>query len=69
VFAEAKLWARLGDATIVHEILEGIVCVDHTEVIKGSSATVFVVGIKCARLGDAVDAGTMIGSAATVYAG
>jgi len=69
VFAESKLWARLGDATIVHEILEGIVCVDHTEVIKGSSATVFVVGIKCARLGDAVDAGAMIGSAATVYAG
>ena len=69
VFAEAKLWCRIGDRTVSHDILEGLLCVSHTAPINEGSGTVFVVGIGCARLEDGADAGSITGSAITVYAG
>ena len=68
VFAEAKLWCRIGDLTVSHDVPDGI-CVPHTAPINEGSGTVFVVGIGCARLEDGADAGSITGSAITVYAG
>jgi len=69
VFAEGLLWSRLGDLTVSHDVPSGLLCVPHTAPITGSSATVYVEGVLCARLGDGCDAGSITGSAATVYAG
>lgn len=69
VYAEGLLWSRLGDLTVVHDILVGGVCVPHTAAISGSSSSVYVEGVLCARLGDGCDAGSITGSASTVYAG
>lgn len=70
VFVAGKLWCRLGDLTVSHDVPSGLVCVAHTAPITGSSDTVFVAGIKCARVTDGADAGTISASTqGTVFAG
>lgn len=60
---------RRGDATVTHEILEGIVCVPHVETIKAGSSKVTIGGIPAARLGDACDAGSITSGASKVNIG
>ena len=69
VFAEGLLWCRKTDLTVSHDIGNDIICTPHTAPITGSSSTVYVEGLLCARKSDACDAGSITGSAATVYAG
>lgn len=69
VFAEGLLWARLDDKTKSHDEPSGEDCVAHIASISGSSSSVYVEGVLCARKGDGCDAGSITGSAATVYAG
>ena len=70
VFVADQLWCRLGDLTVSHDIPSGEDCVAHTASITGSSATVYVAGIKCARVTDGADAGTISASTqSTVFAG
>ena len=69
VYAEGLLWCRLGDVTVSHLVPSGEDCVAHVAAITGSSSSVYVEGVLCARKGDGCDAGSITGSAATVYAG
>jgi uncharacterized Zn-binding protein involved in type VI secretion len=49
--------------------LVGDVCVPHTVPIIGGSASVFVNGIAIARVGDAIDKGSITGGSPDVFAG
>jgi len=69
VFAEGLLWCRKTDLTVSHLVPSGEDCVAHVAAITGSSSSVYVEGLLCARKGDGCDAGSITGSAATVYAG
>ena len=73
VFVAGQLWCRLGDFTVSHEIPDDgdpPDCTSHIADITGSSATVYVAGIKCARVTDGADAGTISASTqGTVFAG
>ncbi len=70
VFVVGKNWCRLGDLTVAHDIPVDEECVAHTAAITGSSNTVFVVGVKCARVGDGADAGSISSSTQdSVFAG
>lgn len=69
VFANGIPVSRVGDASVVHEILEGAVCVPHTAAIAAGSGTVFANGIPLARVGDAIDAGAISGGSGDVFAG
>ena len=44
-------------------------CGSHTSTVKQGSETVFVAGRKCARIGDAADAGAMTSGSGDVFAG
>ena len=73
VFVAGKLWCRLEDLTVSHDIEDNSIppdCTSHIADITGSSATVYVVGIKCARVTDGADRGTISASTqGTVFAG
>lgn len=51
--------ARVGDLSVSHEILVGLVCAPHTAAIAAGSGSVLVNGIAVARVGDAIDAGAI----------
>lgn len=70
VFVAGKLWCRITDPTDSHDIPDGEDCVSHTATIGAGSDTVFVVGLKAARYGDACDAGSInTPTQSTVFAG
>tara|TARA_Y100000361_G_scaffold2969_1_gene2580 strand:- start:688 stop:1011 length:324 start_codon:yes stop_codon:yes gene_type:complete len=73
VKVEGKLVARVGDKTVVHTEKTGTdsngdnICTNHTGSISAySEPNVFVVGKAVARVGDAVDAGSMTSGASKV---
>jgi len=49
--------ARVGDPSVSHDILVGLVCTPHVEYIAQGSPTVEINSKKAARVGDAIDAG------------
>ena len=69
VYIENLLACRITDRTVSHEIPSGDSCASHTAPISGSSGTVYIVNKKAARKTDACDAGSITGSASTVYIG
>jgi len=69
VFAEGKLIARITDPTVGHPFPPSPPCADHVATVGAGSATVFVVGKKCARVDDAADAGNLTSGAGSVFAG
>ena len=70
VFATGKLIARITDKTVVHLFPPNVPpCGNHFSTVKQGSETVFVHGLKCARITDSADAGELTTGSATVYAG
>lgn len=69
VYVNELLACRLGDLTVVHDILVGVVCIPHVAPITSSSSTVYIAGILAARKGDSCDAGSIIGGSPNVYIG
>jgi len=69
VFANGIPVSRVGDNSVVHDILQGGACVPHTAPIAAGSGTVFANGIALARVGDAIDAGSISAGSADVFAG
>lgn len=69
VTSGGSLVARLGDPTEPHTILVGKDCVPHTAFVTTSSATVWVAGKPCARMGDVCDAGIIASGNPTVFVG
>ena len=70
VFANSILVARITDPTVVHLFPPNIPpCGSHASTVKTGSSTVYVAGLKCARVTDSADAGAMTSGSGTVYAG
>lgn len=69
VFVGGQLLSCLGDLTVTHDILEGIICVPHTSSISESSGSVYCSGALVARKGDACDGGTITSGASSVIIG
>jgi len=69
VFANKKLIARITDKTIAHPFPPSPACVNHTAQVNVGSETVFVEGLKCARVEDSADAGELKEGSDNVNAG
>ena len=69
VRANSILIARIGDPTVPHPFPPVPVCANHVATVVTGSATVFVEGLKCARIGDSADAGAMTTGSSNVFAG
>ena len=70
VFANGIRVARITDSTVSHLFPPNVPpCGSHTSTVKQGSETVFVAGRKCARIGDAADAGAMTTGSSNVFAG
>ena len=69
VRANSKLIARITDKTIAHPFPPAPACANHTAQVNVGSETVFVVGLKCARVTDSTDAGEMTEGSSNVNAG
>ena len=70
VFANNIKVARITDSTVSHLFPPNVPpCGSHTSTVKQGSETVFVAGRKCAREGDAADAGAMTSGSGDVFAG
>jgi uncharacterized Zn-binding protein involved in type VI secretion len=69
VFVNGILACRLGDLTVVHDILVGDECIPHVASISGSSSSVYIAGALAARNGDACDAGSITSGSSNVYIG
>ena len=70
VFANSILVARITDPTVVHLFPPNVPpCGNHFSTVKQGSETVFVHGLKCARVTDSADAGAMTTGSNTVFAG
>lgn len=68
VFCNGILVARKTDKTVSHTISPPL-CPSHVAQVNVGSATVFVVGLEVARVGDSTDAGQMIEGSPNVFAG
>lgn len=69
VFANGIAVSRLGDMSVSHTRPVGPDCVPHSVPISGSSGSVYVNGIGCARVTDSIDAGAIIAGSLNVYVG
>ena len=69
VFANGILIARITDPTVAHPFPPSPTCANHTSTVKQGSGTVNIAGRKCARVGDAADAGSMTSGSGNVNAG
>ena len=69
VFANGKLIARITDKTISHPAPPIPPCPNHVAQVNVGSSTVFVCGLKIARVEDSTDAGEMIEGSENVFAG
>ena len=69
VYANGKAIARTTDPTVSHLIGIPPYCSGHVAAVTGGSSTVYVVGLKCARIGDGADEGALTGGSLTVFAG
>ena len=70
VFANSILVARITDPTVVHLFPPNVPpCGNHFSTVKQGSETVFVHGLKCARVTDSADAGELTTGSDTVFAG
>ena len=69
VFANKKLIARITDKTVSHTFPPSPLCPAHVANVNVGSETVFVVGLKCARVTDSADAGELTEGSGNVNAG
>ena len=69
VYANGKAIARKTDPTVSHQIGVPPLCSGHVAAVTGGSSTVYVVGLKCARVTDGADAGALTEGSETVFAG
>ena len=69
VYANNILIARKSDKTVSHPFPPSPVCAPHVASVNVGSETVYVVGLKCARVTDGADAGALTGGSLTVFAG
>ena len=70
VFATGELIARITDKTVVHLFPPNVPpCGNHFSTVKQGSETVFVHGLKCARVTDSADAGELTTGSDSVFAG
>ena len=75
VYSDNILIARRGDSTVTHNIRTGTnengdpICTPHVATISGGSEKVFVVNAAIARIGDAVDAGSLTSGSSKVFSG
>ena len=70
VFANNILIARITDSTVTHLFPPDVPpCGTHTSTVKTGSGTVNIAGRKCAREGDAADAGALTSGSGNVNAG
>ena len=69
VYANNILIARRTDKTVSHPFPPLPVCAPHVANVNVGSETVYVVGLKCARVDDSTDAGVLIEGSETVFAG
>ena len=69
VFANKILIARITDSTVAHPFPPVPTCANHTSTVKTGSSTVNIAGRKCAREGDAADAGALTSGSNNVNAG
>ena len=69
VFANKILIARITDPTVAHPFPPSPTCANHTSTVKQGSGTVNIAGRKCAREGDAADAGALTSGSGNVNAG
>jgi uncharacterized Zn-binding protein involved in type VI secretion len=69
VYANGKAIARKTDLTVSHQIGVPPLCSGHVAAVTGGIETVFVVGLKCSRIGDSTDSGELIEGSETVFAG
>ena len=69
VYANNILIARKTDKTVSHPYPPSPPCAPHVANVNVGSETVFVVGLKCARVDDSTDAGVLIEGSETVFAG
>ena len=69
VYANSILIARITDKTVPHPYPPSPPCADHTAEVNVGSETVYVVGLKCSRIGDSTDAGALTSGSETVFAG
>ena len=69
VFANGKAIARITDKTVSHAYPPSPTCDPHVASVNVGSSTVYVVGLKCARVTDSTDAGTITNGSLNVFAG
>lgn len=69
VFANGIGVERQGDPSVSHTFDNKSGCVPHTVNIRGGSSTVFVNGKPIARVGDAIDQGSISSGSPDVFAG
>jgi len=70
VFANGILVARITDPTVTHLFPPNVPpCGTHASTVKQGSGTVNIAGRKCAREGDAADAGALTSGSGNVNAG
>ena len=69
VYATGELIARKSDKTVSHAYPPSPACVPHVANVNVGSETVYVVGLKCSRIGDSTDSGELIEGSETVFAG
>ena len=75
VYSDNILIARRGDSTVTHNIRTGTdenggpICTPHVATISGGSEKFFVVNAAIARIGDAVDAGSLTSGSSKVFSG
>ena len=69
VYATGELIARKSDKTVAHAYPPSPACVPHVASVNVGSETVYVVGLKCSRIGDSTDAGALTSGSETVFAG
>ena len=69
VYANGKAIARKTDPTVSHPFPPSPACAPHVATVTGGSSSVYVVGLKCARVTDSADAGALTSGSETVFAG
>jgi len=69
VYCNNILAAVKGAVSAVHAVPGGTSCVPHTSTVSGGSGTVFFENKPAARIGDAYEAGAVIGGSPNVFAG
>jgi len=69
VYANSILIARKSDKTVSHPFPPKPPCAPHVASVNVGSSTVYVVGLKCSRIGDSTDAGALTSGSGTVFAG